>query len=131
MIKPIDLILLDIQMPLKTGLEVIEAIETKINRMNLKYKNCFIAKPDFIVISAFIMPTVITHLAKIGVTQVHQKPLEFDTLKGLFDNYRKQHKLTFEDLRDRKLAGAIDYGTIELALLNQRGRNDISSLSLL
>ena len=65
-------------MPLKTGLEVIEAIETKINRMNLKYKNCFIAKPDFIVISAFIMPTVITHLAKIGVTQVHQKPLEFD-----------------------------------------------------
>ena len=82
LIKPIDLLLIDFQMPFKTGLQVIEEIKQYYKTQSLGYE---VEEPIFVLMSAYATPAFRKHALGNGVTHVYEKPLEIDQLKALVD----------------------------------------------
>lgn len=70
--KP-DVVVTDLQMPRKTGIEVIEQVEDH-----------FDSQPEFIIITGDMSPQIIQKLHKLSIKQVLQKPLNMQELiKGI------------------------------------------------
>jgi YesN/AraC family two-component response regulator len=66
-VKPIDLMILDIQMPHKNGIQVIEAVQGYINRKSFDTENLKFVLPEFVIMTAFITQSLKSYLSKLGV----------------------------------------------------------------
>jgi DNA-binding NarL/FixJ family response regulator len=74
-VKPVSLCLLDFQMPLKNGIQVIEEIRSYIVLRQTKFPEILIQEPTFVILTAFRTPAFSSHLQSLGVTECYEKPL--------------------------------------------------------
>lgn len=81
-LKPIDLLLIDFQMPFKTGFQVIEEIKQYYKTQSQGYS---VEEPIFVLMSAYATPAFRKHALANGVTHVYEKPLDIEQLKALVD----------------------------------------------
>lgn len=85
-IKPISLVILDLQMPRKNGMQVIEEIRAMINNLNQEDKNIEVQMPMFVFCTAFLTPTLKTNLkTNFQCEHAYEKPMRLETLKSLIE----------------------------------------------
>lgn len=66
-IQPIDLMLLDYQMPGATGLEVVKQIQNVIDGLNLEQNIVKIVEPEFVIVTAYDSPKFLKQAKNVGV----------------------------------------------------------------
>lgn len=74
-IQPVNLMILDMQMPGFTGLEVISRVKQLILELNNSDKYLLIEEPVFVIVTAFVNPQLSNHLKKYKITKVFEKPI--------------------------------------------------------
>ena len=84
-IRPVALMLLDFQMPMKTGLQVIEQIRSFCETHKDK-----IISPKFVILTAFASKTFKDYLSSIGVDCCFEKPMKKPDLRILLHTLNEQ-----------------------------------------
>jgi len=80
-VKPIPLMLLDFQMPMKTGLQVIEHLRKFCEKNTSK-----IIEPKFVIVTAFVTPVFKQHLASKNIDCCLEKPIKPADLRKLLQS---------------------------------------------
>ena len=73
--------LLDFQMPRMNGIQVVEHVRKYIEERNAGLDNAWIVEPRFVFLTAFKTKQFKQHVKKLGITEVHDKPLQIDLLR--------------------------------------------------
>jgi CheY-like chemotaxis protein len=76
-LKPISLCLLDFQMPIKNGIQVVKEVKAHIKSKNNQFPHVNIEEPIFVFLTAFMTSTFNNHLKSLGITECYEKPIEF------------------------------------------------------
>lgn len=82
-IQPITLMLVDFQLPRKNGLEVISMVKSFVSNLNCgeaKEKRVTIVEPDFVIMSAYLNQSLISHLMSKGIDKLINKPTQIESL---------------------------------------------------
>ena len=84
-IMPISCMLLDLQMPDKTGIEVIESVRKMYAQLNKDLRGkCRIIEPRFVFLTAHATTDFIRHaMETLKVEAVFEKPLRVEQLKQI------------------------------------------------
>ena len=75
--------LLDMQMPGLTGLQVIERVRNYCIQLNKKKNGVSVIEPEFVIITAYVTPVFKTYMKNLDVTNIYEKPLQIEELKML------------------------------------------------
>lgn len=67
--------LLDFQMPRMNGIQVVEHVRKYIEERNAGLEHAWIVEPRFVFLTAFKTKQFKQHVKKLGITEVHDKPL--------------------------------------------------------
>lgn len=81
-LQPINLMLLDFQMPRLNGIQVVEKVRAYCLQQNEEYmeQNIEIFEPRYVFLTAFLTKAFKSHLSKLQVTESFEKPLQTKTL---------------------------------------------------
>ena len=72
--KPVTLILTDLQMPQKNGLQVVNEVRTFVKRVSDKTGRQ-IEPPKFVFLTAYVSQGLISHAKDLGISHIYEKPL--------------------------------------------------------
>jgi len=76
-VVPIGLMLLDLQMPRKNGMQVIEHLRRYIESVNVN-SSCKVIEPTFVFLTAYSSKAFKQHAKNLGVENVFEKPLQLE-----------------------------------------------------
>jgi CheY-like chemotaxis protein len=71
-------------MPRMSGLDVVKKIRSFLVQIN-KNSDSKILEPDFVIVSAFMMPTFKKFLAANDIHSIYEKPLQHTDLKKILE----------------------------------------------
>lgn len=74
-ITPISMCLLDYQMPLKDGVEVVEEVKAFIELKNKALDTCKIVEPLFVFLTSYKTPQLDRKLARLNIKHCYEKPI--------------------------------------------------------
>ena len=74
--------LLDNQMPRKTGQQVVKELRTFIEHLNLT-RTVKLQEPMFVIVSAFLNAAFKQHLESLDIKFYYEKPLSTDELREI------------------------------------------------
>ena len=74
--------LLDIQMPLKTGIEVVKEVR-KFYKFTSQRSKINLIEPEFIFLTAFSSISLQNHIKTMKINHCYEKPATLDLLKKL------------------------------------------------
>lgn len=77
-VQPIQVVLLDFQMPFKNGLEVVGEL-----RRFFAERADRLAPPAFVFLTAFVTPAFVAHARRHGVHESCEKPISLPKLKAI------------------------------------------------
>lgn len=80
-LRPVSAILLDFQMPIKTGVQAVQEIKAyyeSLRKTNPIASN--LKDPDFVILTAFKTPHFETYLRSLGISDCFEKPIELEQL---------------------------------------------------
>lgn len=80
-ITPVKLMLLDFQMPRMNGIQVVEHVRKYISDRNTGLEHAWVCEPRFVFLTAFKTKQFKQHVKKLGITEVHDKPLQIELLR--------------------------------------------------
>ncbi len=80
-INPIALILLDFQMPLKNGIQVVQEIRKYYSQKQIETPNFSLESPVFVFLTAFKTQGFTNHLQTLNITHCYEKPISFQQLE--------------------------------------------------
>jgi CheY-like chemotaxis protein len=69
------LCLLDYQMPLKDGVEVVEEVKAFIELKNKTLGTCKIVEPLFVFLTSYKTPQLARKLARLNIKHCYEKPI--------------------------------------------------------
>ena len=81
--NPIRLVLLDLQMPLKSGLDVVQEVRSMFEDYRKQYKGKVFIDPKFAFLTAFSSAALRLYLTKIKVEHCLEKPVNKEQLAEL------------------------------------------------
>ena len=76
------MMILDFQMPQLNGLQVVENVRAEIRFLNEEH-NLNLKEPRFIIVSAFFSPIFKKMLARHGIVDVFEKPIQMKHITDL------------------------------------------------
>jgi CheY-like chemotaxis protein len=79
-LKPVALMLLDLQMPMRNGIEVVNWIKTSCRIIAATHAGIKIELPTFIIQTAYFTNSLRQHLAIIGVAKHYEKPMRHEQI---------------------------------------------------
>lgn len=74
--------LLDVQMPLKNGIDVVKDVRNFYKLANKRHKICLI-EPEFIFFTAFLSIGLQNHFKSSGINHFYEKPATYEVLRKL------------------------------------------------
>jgi CheY-like chemotaxis protein len=78
-VKPISIILLDLQMPRKSGIQVMtETKEFFRNLNNLADDGVEILEPRIVLLTSYLTPGLRQHIKSLGCNYCYDKPLQLE-----------------------------------------------------
>ena len=80
-VKPVDLFLLDFQMPVKNGIEVVKRVRAMISGHRELYPEICFEEPRFVFLTAFKTVSFYKHLKDMNIKECYEKPIDFDQLE--------------------------------------------------
>ena len=84
-IQPIELCILDFQMPRLNGIEFVKLFRNFIRNNNMQ-SPVKILEPRFVFLTAYMTLQFKNHLKQIDIEQVYEKPLEISVLDQIIDD---------------------------------------------
>ena len=86
-IRPIDLCLLDQQMPKKDGMQVVQEIRDYIARKQTEYfEQTQIQEPEFVFLTAYKSRHFAGFLRQLNIKQCYEKPIQLEQLQYIVEN---------------------------------------------
>ena len=79
---PICLMLLDMQMPQKDGMQVVEEVRNYYQLQSLKRE---LKEPEFVFVTAFKSQHFASYLEKLNISQCFEKPMMKEQLKSIIE----------------------------------------------
>jgi len=80
--RPICLMLLDMQMPQKNGMQVVEEVREYYQLQSLRRE---LKVPEFVFVTAFKSQHFASYLEKLNITQFYEKPMLQEQLKSIIE----------------------------------------------
>lgn len=77
--------LLDLQMPIKNGLEVMQETRMHYERARLSYPNLKLEEPEYIFMTAFANKNLKAHMERKGVKYCFEKPIAVEVLAKILN----------------------------------------------
>ena len=82
-----SLILLDLQMPRKSGIQVLTEISDFYKQLNIMQDDgVHIFEPRIVLLTSYLTPGLRQHLKKLGVNQCYDKPLQLEELRDILND---------------------------------------------
>ena len=75
--------LLDMQMPKKSGIQVVQEVRALYKTLRQNYPDCDVIEPEYVFLTAFSTNVLKKHLASQNITHVYEKPISFELLQKL------------------------------------------------
>ena len=84
-LAPIQLLMLDFQMPKLTGVQVVGAVRKYLKERNMSLKEIGIElqEPKIVFVTAFLSVGFRKHIAELGILNAYEKPLQLAQLKKI------------------------------------------------
>ena len=86
-IEPVVLMLLDLQMPIKSGLQVVVEVKKFYQEMAKQFPDLTFIEPNFVFLTAFSSQTLRMHLKKMQIKHCLEKPVSRELLLAVIDEY--------------------------------------------
>lgn len=86
-IEPVVLLILDLQMPIKTGFQVVVEVKKFYVEMQKKHSELTFIEPAFVFLTAFSSQALRMHLKKMQIKYCLEKPVGKDQLLAVIDEY--------------------------------------------
>ena len=74
-IQPVSFLLLDFQMPKKTGLEVFNEVKRFYEIQKEIHSDVEIIEPVYVFLTAYVTPIFKYHLKSLGIQHIYEKPI--------------------------------------------------------
>ena len=92
--RPVELMILDLQMPILNGLDVIKKVKQIYERLRVSHPESQIEKPTFIFVTAFCSKSLREYTKDQDVFGVFEKPMSQDDLKNVLLEVQKRSETT-------------------------------------
>ena len=70
------LLLLDFQMPIKNGIQVVQEIRSMYAKTRKNFANLILKDPEIVFLTAFRTPNFLSYLKQFSVSECYEKPIE-------------------------------------------------------
>ena len=92
--RPVELMILDLQMPVLNGLDAIKKVKQIYERLRARHPESQIEKPTFIFVTAFCSKSLREYTKDQDVFGVFEKPMSQDDLKNVLLEVQKRSETT-------------------------------------
>ena len=83
--KPINLLILDFQMPMKNGIQVVKEVKEFLRTQAESGLDLVIEEPTYVFLTAFATTKFVNHAHSLGVQHVFEKPMAIEELTRLLE----------------------------------------------
>jgi CheY-like chemotaxis protein len=80
-IKPVRVMLLDLQMPIKNGLKVVTELKQLFKKLREEHPDIYVIEPTYVFLTAFSTQAFRTYLQTINIKHCYEKPISGALLK--------------------------------------------------
>lgn len=81
-----NLALLDLQMPQKNGIQVVEETRAYLAEVQKQHENILILEPEYVFLTAFSTKALVAHLKKLKVKKCFEKPVSTQCMLDLINS---------------------------------------------
>ena len=83
-VRPVSLLLLDVQMPRKSGIQVLIEIKDYFRNVNnMTDDGVEVLAPKIVLLTSYLTPTLRQHLKSLGCKYFYDKPLSLQQLRDI------------------------------------------------